>query len=738
MSNFTMNYNDAVNICNSTSDKIWEEIQYYQENGVDGYEDVIYELQQAYKYYAEREQHYYQYGVGLLDEGVTNGTIFIDTKIENIGNAIKQHFELDLPIDEVPVFLYRMATEVYDFMTSEPLPETGLDTIVRLPVSAVDNALNYNLPEELYTRIKEYLRIHYSEGKATVTLPNGSVYNNVVGGQYYNSIVDIAHTTFSKSWLLKTLTTAVVNCISISPVRAAAMNAVITSNIDSIYNDIHSRYQTAKGEALTRVYDFINIGNSRLVSNAYYTFEIFPVQGDSTVDYFKGDYGNDAIIDHGDNVQSIGLLHNVPSGDNVSPIIVTLRCTYNDLARNDWEYYGTNWQNTGAGSIDPHNYVWEVDYVAALRYTTYSSIANPQPTPKPAKNMTLIPLGPFYEDDVTVKGAPEPEPGAEPAPLPEPPELGGDIPYSPSETDVQTGMAAIYNPTYAQVRQLADFLWTSDFVDQVKKMFQSPIDTIISLHKVYVTPKTAGTDNIYCGFIQTDVANVKKVSNRYTFLDCGRVFIPEYYGSARDYIYSDLKVYLPFCGIMSLNINEFLGAYMHVYYNVDVLTGSCAAFVSKIVGHSEKILYTFSGNCSMQIPLSSGSYMGGFQSLLSAGASLLSGNVMGAVSGVASAATHTLEVQRSGNLTSNVGVMSPKRPYVLISRKYPNEYQRDRGLDVYRLNKPVENIQSFLAGCSAGDKVVINDFIPTARAGENPTAAELDALTAMLSQGIII
>lgn len=736
METFRMKYNDALQIAEATKDKAWDVVETFQEEAVEGYERIKYDLQKAYKYYDEATRRAFQYGVGIVSDGLSNGALFVDESLRDTATYLKNHFQVEIAPEDVETFLYNIGSEIYDYFTGEDLPESGLDTAVKLPVTSIENALNLNVPEALYTRIKEYLKMHYSESTGNVTLPNGTTYNNVVGGQFYNTNVNIASTTFSKSWLLDSLTKAVINCTSISATRAEALNREITANIDTIYSDILNRYNTTKGETLSRVYDFVNIRNSRLTTNLYYSFEIYPVQGESTVDYWKGDYGNYSIIDHADGIKSIGVLHMV-SGDVISaPILVNMRCPSIEIESNSWEYYGTNWTSGETGIIDPHNYAVEVDAIASLRYTTFSSLpAIPEPTPRPAKNMNFVPFAILPEEDLTIEEAPE-NPSENPAPLPYPPNTGGLPTYRPFETDIQTGMGAVYNPSIFQVRDLAEYLWTPAFLDLFKKFFSDPKDAIVSLHKVYVTPERGTTDSIWCGYVETPVGGVYKVANQYKHLDCGSIFIPEYYESARDYNASDLKLYLPFIGIVQLDITEFLNKSMHVYYNVDVLTGSCIAFVCAVSGEVEKILYTFNGNCSVTIPISSGSYLTNWQALANSALSLASGDVLGAAMGGASAVK--MQVHRSGSLGSNVGAMSPRKPYILISRLIPNEFDRDKGLEVYQLNKPFEDLETFFDSCSDGDKVVISDFVGNVTTNHNAMESEMNELKMLLESGIII
>lgn len=255
----------------------------------------------------------------------------------------------------------------------------------------------------------------------------------------------------------------------------------------------------------------------------------------------------------------------------------------------------------------------------------------------------------------------------------------GDTPQSipPVTSGSANGLWKVYNPSEGQLQAFGAWLWSSDIVDQIVKMISNPMNAIIGLHTLYATPATGGAQSIKAGYLDSGVS-APVVTNQYTSIDCGSVIVPEAYKNALDYDYTNVSVYLPFIGIVPLNTREVMGSKISIRYRVDVLTGTCLATISVSRQSSNAVLYTFSGNCAVQIPLTSGNYGTLLTGLLSAvggvAASVATGAATGgaalpAVAGVGSAIINArTNVSRTGNLGSNAGALGVRIPYVIITR----------------------------------------------------------------------
>lgn len=256
-----------------------------------------------------------------------------------------------------------------------------------------------------------------------------------------------------------------------------------------------------------------------------------------------------------------------------------------------------------------------------------------------------------------------------------PPATGnGGTPVVPPVTGKASALYSIYNPTLAQVNSLGAWLWSSNFIDQLLKLFSSPMDAIIGLHKVYATPATGASQNIKVGYLDSGVPS-KIVTEQYTTIDCGTVNCYEYFGNVLDYNpYTNIRLYLPFIGIIDLSNSDVMRSNINVVYHVDVLTGACLAEVKITRDGGGGTLYQYAGNAATTLPISSGSYMGVISSVSSVATRALAGFASGgALGAVASGATGILNAQgtnvvHSGGFSGNAGAMGCKKPYLIIER----------------------------------------------------------------------
>lgn len=311
----------------------------------------------------------------------------------------------------------------------------------------------------------------------------------------------------------------------------------------------------------------------------------------------------------------------------------------------------------------------------------------------------------------------------------------GETPSAVLPTGSAQALYAVYNPSQGEVNSFGAWLWDSNFFEQLKKLFNDPMQSIIGLHKIFATPSTSGRGDIYVGYLDSGVAS-NLVSNQYTQIDCGTVALYEYFGNALDYQATDVYLYLPFVGIVPLNVDDVTRAEINVKYKVDVLTGACLASVYVTRDSAGGQLYTYAGNCSVQYPLSSGSYMGivasiagvvgGVVGTIATGGAMLPVALGAGASALGSART---KVEHSGSLSGNAGAMGIKKPYLIIRR--PQTAIADDYLT--------------FDGGSENEKVVLGNHHGFTRVKyinienvQNATMGELLEIETLLKDGVII
>ena len=80
------------------------------------------------------------------------------------------------------------------------------------------------------------------------------------------------------------------------------------------------------------------------------------------------------------------------------------------------------------------------------------------------------------------------------------PDIGaGNTPTVVPQTGKASSLYSVYNPSQEQLNQFGAWLWSSDFFEQIKKLFNDPMQAIIGLHKVYSPVQTSGLGTIKCG-----------------------------------------------------------------------------------------------------------------------------------------------------------------------------------------------------------------------------------------------
>lgn len=310
----------------------------------------------------------------------------------------------------------------------------------------------------------------------------------------------------------------------------------------------------------------------------------------------------------------------------------------------------------------------------------------------------------------------------------------GDTPTVVVPTGQASALWSVYNPSQAQLNSFGAWLWSSNFIDQVLKLFNNPMQSIIGVHKIFATPATSGAGNITVGYLDSGVS-ANLVSNQYTDIDCGTVKVGEQFGNVFDYTDTHIRLYLPFIGIVDLDTADVMRGSVKVVYHVDVITGACLADVKVARDGAGGVLYQFAGDAAVRYPISSGSYIGVVSGIASAIGGVASAVMTGGATlplaagaiagGIGSAKTN---VQHSGNFSGNAGAMGAKKPYIIIERPQTmiadgfSEYQ-GKGANVRRTVAQMSGYFKF--------SDVRTDSISKA------SESEIEAIRAALESGVI-
>lgn len=359
--------------------------------------------------------------------------------------------------------------------------------------------------------------------------------------------------------------------------------------------------------------------------------------------------------------------------------------------------------------------VWQglYDFVSPFTSPTTTPVNNPSP-------WIFESIGNFTNPDVKT---PDPTPWDNNPKFPTPtPTPNGSTPTIAVPTSgVGTGnkLYTVYNPSQAEVDALGGYLWTQNIIELISQFFKNnPLEAIISLHMIYCTPTTGTAKNIILGYLDSGVS-AATVTSQYVDLACGYVEIPEMYGNALDYTGVSIQVMLPFIGYRTLKTRDVMGKRLEIDYKIDVYTGVCLAMLYVISANTRQLLYTFEGNCSVQIPLTAADRTRLLAGLTTAGVSAFTGNPAGVVGGIASIGT---SIDRSGSFSGNAGAMNVKTPFVIITRPINAQASHYNTLYGYPLNKygylrnfrgftRVQSVHADISGATDTEKSMIESLL---------------------------
>ena len=399
-------------------------------------------------------------------------------------------------------------------------------------------------------------------------------------------------------------------------------------------------------------------------------------------------YGNKREIPEKPGFKKIGVTPDLNNISSFSDIQNKLRQTYPDLYNNslDIPFYDVDTDTTTTNK-------WIPVTIPTDFLNTDDNIIN-KPNNKPVStNLNQTNDGSYPDDDTENKAK---ESTITEGSIPSTPDNIDPInPILPSEDtpniiipdiNIDTGLGAVYVPTIEQLNSFSQWLWSPNFIDQIKKLFSDPMQGIIGLHQIYFTPEHNGTDTIHCGYLDSEVAS-DYTKKRYIKINCGSVNVKETFGNIFDYEpLTTIECYLPFIGIVPLKVGDVMRSTISIEYICDVLTGACLCNIYVLRDDIKALLYTYGGNCAVNYPLSSGSYMGIISSLVGVTMSVATGIISGGTSiplsiggGAMSLLNAKTNVKTSGGYSGNTGAMGVKKPYLIIKNtlsSMPDNYNK--------------------------------------------------------------
>lgn len=325
-----------------------------------------------------------------------------------------------------------------------------------------------------------------------------------------------------------------------------------------------------------------------------------------------------------------------------------------------------------------------------------------------------------------------------------------DLPDEPDETisgALASGFLNVYAPSASNLHDFGGALWTNAFnvkwydLDSVSNLIlntiSDPINFIIGLFMLPVSPTTSGSSGIYLGGINVNTVSAPKVSKQFKKISFGSLDISELYGNYLDYSNSRLSIYLPYIGTADLDVQEVNGGSVELEYTIDCFTGACVANVlcSKSTEtpwgktYTNTTVHSYSGNVAIQLPISAGSFDTMTQGLINIGLGLGTNAPAVAMQG----ATGVLngmggDATTRGALSSNTGKLSYQTPYLMFTRpieSYPKNTPKLHGIGA-----GVGGTLSAFSGYVECSDVKLD--------GVTATDKELDMIKSLLETGVYV
>ena len=320
-------------------------------------------------------------------------------------------------------------------------------------------------------------------------------------------------------------------------------------------------------------------------------------------------------------------------------------------------------------------------------------------------------------------------------------------PSAPTVNSVKLSNLHNYWISESQMQSFYSEVWETDLTDFVKGAFtgiySNLISNVVSLKFMPTTAEnlggTGGASPVILGFKTYDNLTVQTIGNTTSpIVNIGSYKFAKEYNSFADYApYTDIKLYLPFVGIVPLDTNLFMGsgggktATLNIKAQYDLQSGLITYFLMR----NKTMISSVSGRMAVEVPVSLQSGLDTFSTIsrnfvgkaTSFAGNIAAGNPIGMVADIAQGSA-TAPPQTVFASTGGDGAFYayPKCMIMIRHPQYnrPKNYSHVVGFPAY-VTKKVSDLQGF--------NIVQNPVIPLA---DGMTGAEHDMIVAAMQSGL--
>lgn len=320
-------------------------------------------------------------------------------------------------------------------------------------------------------------------------------------------------------------------------------------------------------------------------------------------------------------------------------------------------------------------------------------------------------------------------------------------PSAPTVNSVKLSNLHNYWISESQMQSFYSEVWDTDLTDFVKGAFtgiySNLISNVVSLKFMPTTAEnlggTGGASPVILGFKTYDNLTVQTIGNTTApIVNIGSYKFAKEYNSFADYApYTDVKLYLPFVGVVPIDTNLFMGAgggetaTLNIKAQYDLQSGLITYFIMR----NKTMISSVSGHMAVEVPISlqsgldtfstmSRNFSGKVWDFAMEGAK---GNPIGMISeiaqGSATAPPQTVFASTGGD---GAFYAHPKCMIMIKHPQYnrPKNYSHVVGFPAY-VTKKVSDLQGF--------NIVQNPVIPLA---DGMTGAEHDMIVTAMQSGL--
>lgn len=209
---------------------------------------------------------------------------------------------------------------------------------------------------------------------------------------------------------------------------------------------------------------------------------------------------------------------------------------------------------------------------------------------------------------------------------------------------LETGMVKMYTTEgnaagIQDIKNVGKGVFAKDFMDALSNYWNAPAEGIVNFQLFpfdLSTMKDASGNAIVnttkeivaiYGVALPSGATMETLNNEYAVYDCGSLNCPVGEGYFYNHSpYTKASLFLPYCGDCPIDIDDFIGGYIHIKMIIDLYNGNIVYEVYKketADATEEDLQYRFSGNVSYSIPLTGRDWGSTYASAIQAGASLV-------------------------------------------------------------------------------------------------------------------